>query len=120
MSAVALGMAAVPNVKADGAFLSPRAQDHQIEIVSPPGTNATVVTSNKIMPNAGAFLSPGARGHQIVKVAGTNSDPDLVSLGLTPSEYVIMVEYGVTPTASASPHSKVPQSMPSYEIAPVK
>jgi hypothetical protein len=120
MSAVALGMAAVPNVKADGAFLSPRAQDNQIEIASPPGTNATVIAVQKVEANPGAMLSPRDRGNQIVKVAGTNSDPDLVGLGLTPYEYVNMVQYGLTPTAYAMPRGKSPPSAPPYEIAPVK
>ena len=120
MSAVALGMAAIPNVKADGSFLSPRAQDHQIEIASPPGTNATMIAVQTVEANPGAMLSPRGRGNQIIKSIGTNSDPDLVQLGVTPDEYVNMVQYGLAPTAYASPHGKVPQSAPPYEIAPVK
>jgi hypothetical protein len=120
LSVAALAMAAVSNAKADGAFLSPRAQDHQIQIASPPRTNATVMAANRVEGNPSAMLSPRDRGNQIVKTAGTNSDPDLVSLGVTPDEYVNMVQYGVTPTPYTSPHAKSPSSAPPYEIAPVK
>ncbi|HEV2319892.1 MAG TPA: hypothetical protein VGV18_09090 [Verrucomicrobiae bacterium] len=116
----ALAMAAISNAKADGAFLSPRAQANQIQIASPPGTNATVIAVNRMEANPGAMLSPRDRGNQLVKTAGTNSGPDLVSLGLTPDEYVNMVQYGLNPTQYKSPHAKSLPSAPPYEIAPVK
>jgi hypothetical protein len=113
MSAMALAMAAVPNVKADGALLSPRAQGNEIKIASLPdavGTDTTVVAPNKIMANPGALLSPRAQANQIVKVAGTNNDPDLVLLGQTSSEY----------SAYVSPRARTQQPAPVYQVAPVK
>ena len=120
LSAVVLGMAAVSNAKADGTLLSPRAQGNQVEFANPPGASATVNATQKIESNPGAVLSPRARGNEIVKTAGTNNDPDLVRLGLTPDEYVIMAQYGVAPTVAATPRAKSPSSAPPYEIAPVK
>ena len=118
--AVSLALAAVSNAKADGTLLSPRAQGSQVQFANPPGANATVNTPQKIESNPGAMLSPRDRGNQIVKTAGTNNDPDLVRLGLTPDEYVIMAQYGVAPTVAATPRAKSPNSLPPYEIAPVK
>jgi hypothetical protein len=111
--AVALAMAAVPNVKADGTLLSPRAQGNQIEIanfVPSPiavGANATTpaVASIKVTPNPGASLSPRAQGNEIVKMTGTNNDPNLVTL----------YTYTTVP-----PRTQAPPSTPLYEIAPVK
>ena len=121
MSVVALAMATVSNARADGALLSPRAAGNQIQIANLPGTNATVIAVHTIVANPGASLPPGAQGHQIVKVAGTNSDPDLVGLGLTPTEYVNMVQFGQTSAEFASPRARSTQpSVPPYEIAPVK
>lgn len=121
MSVAALVMAAVSNAKADGVLLSPRAAGNQMEVASTPGTNSTVMAAQTSTANSGALLAPGARGHQIVKTEGTNGDPDLVSLGLTPDEYVIMKGYGLPPTSAyALPRAKSPPSAPPYEIAPVK
>jgi hypothetical protein len=120
LSAVALAMAAISNAKADGTLYSPRAQGNQVEIASASGTNATVTATQKVEAHSGAMLSPRDRGNEIVKVAGINSDPDLVSLGLTPGEYVNMVQYGLTPTVYGTPRAKSPPSEPPYEIAPVK
>jgi hypothetical protein len=49
VSAVALAISAVPNVKADGALLSPRAQGNQIVHMTP-DTNLTSVTMAIIVP----------------------------------------------------------------------
>lgn len=103
--AVALALAAVSNSKADGALFSPRAQGNQAEIAAPPGTNATVISVNKIEANPGAMLSPRAQGNQIVKTAGTNKDPNLA----------VAYIYTIVP-----PHALAPQCAPRYEIAPVK
>ena len=114
LSVVAVAMATVSSAKADGALLTPRAKGNQI-ITVPATANDQSVAVN---PNSGAnsgiaaaelkykmsLLSPRARGNQIVKVAGTNNDPDLVA-GL-------QSQYG-TPKA-------LQQSMPVYQIAPVK
>lgn len=120
LSAVAVAMAAVSNAEADGALFSPRAQGNQAGIVNAPGTNTTVIAAQKVEANPGAMLSPRDRGNQIVKVAGTGSDPNLVELGLTPNEYVNLVQYGLNPTAYTAPRTKSPTSEPPYEIAPVK
>lgn len=104
LSAVALAMSAVPNVKADGALLSPRAQGNQIVTVMAP-TNEVAPTRARIYPNPGALLSPRAQGNQIVKVAGISNDPDLVA---------------ALQGQSGPPRLKSSQSAPVYQIAPVK
>ena len=120
LSAMILGMAAVSNAKADDPLLSPRIQGNQVEIANPSGPNATAMAVPKVEANPGALLSPRARGNQIVKTAGTNNDPDLVRLGLTPNQYVNTVQYGQVPTVYAAPRTKSQPSVPPYEIAPVK
>ena len=102
LSVVAVAMATVSNVKADGALLSPRAKGNQIVTVAAT-TNVQPVIRNVIYPNPGALLSPHAQGNQIVKVAGTNNDPDLVA--------ALQSQYG-TP--------KGLQTTPVYQIAPMK
>lgn len=99
LSAVALAMIAVPNVKADGALLSPRAQSNQIKQVA--GTNNDVKTP----ASTTALLSPRAQANQIAKVSGTNDDPNLV------------VAFQSLP---GSPKDKSQQAAPVYQIAPIK
>lgn len=102
MAVVTTAMAMVSNAKADGALLSPRAKGNQITHVAV--TDSTQpVAMNVIYSNPGALLSPRAQGNQIVKVAGTNNDPDLVA--------ALRSQYG-------SP--KGLQTMPVYQIAPIK
>ena len=104
MSAVALAMSVIPNVKADGALLSPRAQGNQIVHITP-DTNVAAVTVATIAPNPGALLTPRAQGNQIVKVAGIRNDPDLVA--------ALQGQPG-------TPRTKSLQAMPVYQIAPMK
>lgn len=99
LSAVALAVSAVPNVKADGALLSPRAQSNQIATVA--GTNNDV----KAVQTSTALLSPRAQANQIAKVAGTKSDPNLVM---------------ATQSQPGSPKDKSQQAAPVYQIAPMK
>ena len=50
------------------------------------GAAALAAISTSALADNGA-LSPRAAGNQIIHVAGTSSDPDLVALGLTSTEY---------------------------------
>jgi hypothetical protein len=104
MTAVALAMSVIPNVKADGALLSPRAQGNQIVHMTS-DTNLAPVTMATIVPNPGALLTPRAQGNQIVKAAGIRNDPDLVA---------------ALQGQSGTPRTKSLQSMPVYQIAPMK
>jgi hypothetical protein len=103
MSAVALSMTAVSNAKADGALLSPRAQENQIRTVA--GTNSDPDLAHRQMAQNGVLLSPRAQANQATRVAGTNSDPDLVA---------------AMQAQTGSPKSKSLQPVQVYQIAPMK
>lgn len=106
LSAVALTLAAVSQVKAGEALLSPRAQGNQIHKVSGLNNDPELAAQRQMTQN-GASLSPRALGNQITKVTGTNNDPDLVA---------------ALQGQSGAPHDKSlsAESAPTYQIAPVK
>ena len=106
LSAVALTLAAVSQVKAGEALLPPRAQGNQIHKVSGMNNDPDLVAQRQMAQN-GASLSPRALGNQITKVTGTNNDRDLVA---------------ELQGQDGSPHNKsVPATTaPTYQIAPVK